>query len=96
MLAAIKSSLQEALLFAVDPRLRTKARRFLAGLSLDELESIASFSGACVLEGRAIQTCTRERLAEWVRQFGLETRKGDGLMLLLFEYFCRYGTADRH
>jgi hypothetical protein len=96
MLAAIKSSLQEALLFAVDPRLRGKARRFLAGLSLDELESIASFSGACVLEGRAVQTCTREHLAEWVRQFGLQARKSDGLMLLLFEYFCRYGAAHRH
>jgi hypothetical protein len=95
MLAAIKLSLQEALLFAVDPRLRGKARRFLAGLSLDELESIASFSGACLLEGRAVQTCTREHLAEWVRQFGLETRKGDGLMLLLFEYFSRYGPGRR-
>ena len=95
MFAAVKSSLQEALLVSVDPCLRPKARRFLAGLSLDELESIASFSGACVLEGRVIQTCARELLGEWVRQFGLQTRKNDSLILLLFEYFCRYGGVPR-
>jgi hypothetical protein len=93
MLAAIKSSLQEALLLGLDPCLRAKARRFLSGLSLDELESIASFCGACVLEGRPAATCTREQLAEWVRQFGLKTRKCDATMLLLFEYFSRYGTS---
>jgi hypothetical protein len=91
MLAALKWSIQEALLSSVETRLRAKARRFLDGLSLDELKQIASFSGACALESFTVGRCTREQLAELVWRFGVLAGVEDSTLLLVFEYFCRYG-----
>jgi hypothetical protein len=45
-----RNSLVTALSDCADSSLRTRARRFLLGLSADELEFIAGFVGACILE----------------------------------------------
>jgi hypothetical protein len=90
MFTAAKWSLQSALLSYVESPRRTSARRFLDGLSLDELEYIASFLGACVLECHETCRCTREQLLEWVRQFAAARRGPDEYKaLLLYEFFCR-------
>lgn len=39
--------------------MRSKARRFLAGLSSDELQFIAGFLGSCILESQGHGTCDR-------------------------------------
>ena len=91
MLAALKWSIQDALLSSVETRFRAKARRFLDGLSLDELKQIASFSGACALESFAIGASSREQLSELIWRFGLLAGVEDSTLLLVFEYFCRYG-----
>jgi hypothetical protein len=95
MLVATKWSLQDALLSCVEMRRRGKARRFLDGLSLDELEYLASFAGACVLEGQEVSRCTRGQIEQSVRRFSAGIRASDDQkMVLLFEYLCRYGAGE--
>ena len=77
-------------------RFQKKARTFLAGLSTDELQYIAEFLGACVLESAGRSAVTRRELAENIAQFeqmrcvtahipGDQEHK----MILLLEYLCR-------
>jgi hypothetical protein len=47
---ASRSSLAGALLRSVSPPIRRSVADFLRGLSLDELECLADFEGACTLE----------------------------------------------
>jgi hypothetical protein len=76
--------------------MQKKARRFLQGLSADELQYIAEFLGACVLESSRYAHCTRGQLADGVAHFGrIRCVPGGGLqdqehkMILLLEYLCR-------
>ena len=46
----MRSMLEAALLACADSPWRTKARRFLRGLSCDELQYIAEYLGSCILE----------------------------------------------
>jgi len=48
---ASRSSLAGALLRSVSPPTRRSVVDFLRGLSLDELECLADFEGACTVEG---------------------------------------------
>ena len=47
---ASRSSLVGALVRTADPATRDSAESFLQGLSLDELQCIAEFQGACIIE----------------------------------------------
>jgi hypothetical protein len=48
----VRNSLVAALVACADQRMKSKARRFLAGLSSDELQFIAGFLGSCILESQ--------------------------------------------
>jgi hypothetical protein len=74
-----------------------KARRFVQGLSSDELQFIAGFLGACVLDSEMPCAC-RAQWAERIAQYQ-EARGGcshisadqDHKMILLLEFLCRSG-----
>jgi len=63
----VKSALVNALCAWVDERRRKKARRFLEGLSADELQHIADFLGACLLESSGGNACAQ--LEEAIARF---------------------------
>ena len=101
----MKSTLVAALSDCVDRGKRRMARRFLQGLSADELQYIAEFLGACILESRGECRCNRGQLAEGITEFersryasaGCSPRTQcapqdrDHKMILLLEYLCRSG-----
>ena len=79
----MRSALVTALLACSDSSLRIKARRFLLGLSSDELQFIAEYLGARILESAApgqhsVGYCS-------------ETPDQDHKMILLLEYLRRSG-----
>lgn len=47
---ASRNTMILALLACTEVSVRTRARRFLSGLSADELQFLAEFMGACILE----------------------------------------------
>jgi hypothetical protein len=59
---ASRSSLVGALLRTAVPHSRQSVVEFLRGLSRDELECVAEFQGACVLEGQVVRTVNPYRL----------------------------------
>ena len=61
--------LVRALCSCAGDRKRGKARRFLQGLSADELNYIAEFLGSCILESKHQLGETRDQLAEDVALF---------------------------
>jgi len=79
--------------------MKLEARRFLRGLSCDELQFIAEFLGACVLEAR--HDCARGRgeLAREIASFQAATGAGEASpdrehkMILLLEFLCRSGVS---
>ncbi len=93
MIAAIAACTEE--------NLRKEARKFLRGLSRDELQYIAEFMGACVLESLGHGACSRNELADDIAQFE-QVRDvptwcpGDRehKMILLLEYLCRCNLAQ--
>jgi hypothetical protein len=78
-----------ALAACAETPLRSKARRFLAGLSNDELQFIAEFFGACILEtsaGIGLGRCVR---GGSTRVSGLPAADLDHKLILVQEYLCR-------
>ncbi|HUI54404.1 MAG TPA: hypothetical protein VLY04_05510 [Bryobacteraceae bacterium] len=98
----MRSSLVAALVSCVDSPLKYEARRFLAGLSSDELQFIAEFLGACILESSGRCRCSRAQLADRIARYQM-ARAGcahcgsedqDHKMILLLEYLCRSGVPQ--
>jgi hypothetical protein len=90
----VRNSLVAALVACADQPLKSEARRFLAGLSADELQFIAEFLGSCVLESQARYARNRAELADRIARFQqARTRSTDRelKMILLLEYLCRSG-----
>ena len=95
----MRNALVTALVSCADRPLKPKARRFLMGLSCDELQFIAEFLGACILESTE-NGCSRSELAERIADFQqarLRCPPGcsedqDHKMILLLEYLCRSGS----
>jgi hypothetical protein len=95
----VRNSLVAALVACADQPLKTKARRFLAGLSSDELQFIAEFLGSCILESQARCAGDRAELAERIAQFQRAradraqkiARDQELKMILLLEYLCCSG-----
>ena len=96
----MRNALVAALISNADRLLKPRARRFLVGLSFDELQFIAEFLGACILESTDKGRCSRSELAERIAQFQrgrLRCSPGcsedqDHKMILLLEYLCRSGS----
>ena len=91
----MRTALISAIVACAEQRLHRKARRFLLGLSTDELQYIAEFLGACVLESLGNSALSRRELAEGIAQF--EQVRGaraecpgdqEHKMILLLEYLC--------
>ena len=92
----MRNALVAALASCADRPSKSQARRFLAGLSFDELQFIAEFLGACVLESGRRYSCSRAQLAEKIAEFQLARASGSGWsqdqdhkMILLLEYLSR-------
>jgi hypothetical protein len=69
---------------------RTDARRFLQGLSSDELQFIAEYLGACILESK--RPCQGYQ-GQLMTEFGYRpaTPDQDHKLILLHEYLRRSG-----
>lgn len=96
----MRSVLVAALASCTEAPLQLEARRFLGGLSRDELQFIADFLGASILE--ASEPCAGSRLeiarriAEFQRARGGSSFPGsspdqDHKTILLLEFLCRAG-----
>jgi hypothetical protein len=96
----VRNALVDALVLCADRPLKPKARRFLVGLSFDELQFIAEFLGACILESTEEGRCSRSELAGRIAEFQRgRLRRSPGCsedqyhkMILLLEYLCRSGS----
>lgn len=103
---ANKSALVCALCACANQAQKREARRFLQGLCTDELQYIAEFLGAWILEDRGLQQCGREKLAEAIEQFEHARRHlssaslrrpapgQEHKMILALEYLCRSGLTQ--
>ena len=95
----MRSVLVAALASCTDDHLKSEARRFLGGLSRDELQFIAEYLGATILEPEELCSGSRrelaERIAEFQRsRFGTSTGSNpdhDHKTILLLEFLCRSG-----
>jgi len=84
-----------ALVECAQQPLKMDARRFLDGLSADELQFIADYLGFCILESQLPATLTREELARSIDEFqeACPTRDPDRKSILLLEYLQRIAVA---
>jgi hypothetical protein len=95
----LRTSLISAIAVCAEQRFQRKARKFLQGLSLDELQYIGEFLGACVLETLGHSALSRLELAEGIAQFEQArparparpdcTGDREHKMIVLLEYLCR-------
>ena len=86
----MRNSLVAALVACADEQLQEQARRFLAGLSADELQFIAEFLGAYILESQSRGRSRTER-AERIARFQQARADRELKMILVREYLCRSG-----
>jgi hypothetical protein len=96
----VRSALVAALIACADSPHKSTARRFLRGLSSDELQFIAGFLGACVLEFSGEPGLSRTQWAERISRYqqalaahpccGSEDQEHK--MIVLLEYLCRSGS----
>jgi hypothetical protein len=92
----VRETLVTALVSCANSSQRPRSRRFLAGLSGDELQFIAEFLGCCVLESARWAVCSRAQLADAVFDFQRGRRGScsddqEHKMILLLEYLCCSG-----
>ena len=90
----VRNTLMAALVSCADSPHRSRARRFVQGLSSDELQFIAEFLGACVLDSAGNSCVSR---AQWAERITRYQRMSNGCgtcrsadqehkMILLLEY----------
>ncbi len=93
----MRTILVAALNSCAERPLQSQTRRFLMGLSCDELQFLAEFLGASILESSALRPCSRERLAECIAEFQRSRcaperpSDRDHKMILLLEFLSRSG-----
>jgi len=95
-MVARRLELAAALVACADSPCRAKARRFVNGLSSDELQFIAEYLGACILESARECRRSRAELAARVAEFQRSHSPAPGpdqdhKMILLLEYLWRSG-----
>jgi hypothetical protein len=96
---AQRHDLVAALTSCIQDPYRARARRFLLGLSSDEMQFIAEFLGSCMIERAECGCRSRTQLAEWIARFcaaraARRRRRAlddDHKMILLVEYLGRTG-----
>ena len=92
----MRNTLVAALVACADRPMKFRARRFLLGLSSDELQFIAEYFGACILASGDGSACGDTELAGRIIQFQryAEARKAadrELKLILLREYLCHAG-----
>lgn len=95
----MRSALVTALASCAEESVQNQARRFLQGLSADELAFIAEFLGASILESGGKCACSRAQLAARIAEYqrlrrgctGCPSEDQDHKMILLLEFLCRSG-----
>ncbi len=95
----MRSVLISALVGFTGGSLKARSRRFLQGLSSDELQFIAEYLGACILESAGSSPGSRAELALRVVQFQaarahVASPDEEHKMILLLEFLCRSGVRD--
>jgi hypothetical protein len=94
----VRSVLITALVGCTDGALKSRSRRFLQGLSSDELQFIAEYLGACILESAGTGSGSPSGMALRVAQFqaarapDLPTDQ-DHKTILLLEFLRRAGVG---
>jgi len=94
----VRSILISALAGCAEGSGRARSRRFLQGLSSDELQFIAEYLGACILESDGDSPHSREELAGRVMEFQAAREHAlsadeEHKMVLLLEFLCRGGVS---
>ena len=95
----MRSTLVAALISCADSPHKSTARRFVQGLSSDELQFIAGFLGACVLDSSGRPRASRAQWAERIARYQqtpadcrpCHSADREHKMILLLEYLCRSG-----
>ena len=92
----MRSVLISALIGCTGGSLKSRSRRFLQGLSSDELQFIAEYLGSCILESSGAGSGSRAELALRVAEYQAARRPAlsadqDHKMILLLEFLCRSG-----
>ncbi len=93
-MVAQRQDLLAALVACADTAFRARARRFVNGLSADELEFIAEYLGTCILESARRCDCSRAELAARIADYQQARRPApdrDHKSILLLEFLCRTG-----
>ena len=96
-MVAYRQDLVAALVTSTDGPFRAKARRFVSGLSSDELRFIAEYLGACILESSDGSRCSRSELAGRIAQYAQARPRladQDHKLILLLEYLYRTGNYE--
>lgn len=100
----MRSVLVAALAAYTDAPLKPEARRFLGGLSRDELQFIAEFLGASILDSAEPCGGSRRELAQRIAEFQrarhaacrpLSSPDQDHKTILLLEFLCRSGLLQK-
>ena len=99
----MRSALVAALVSCADSPHRSCAREFVEGLSADELQFIAGFLGACVLDSPGMGCASRAQWAERIARYQqmcagcppCRSADREHKMILLLEYLCRTGAPRR-
>jgi hypothetical protein len=89
-----RNNLVTALVACAGGNVRSRARRFLLGLSADELQFLAEFLGSCILESSDDSNRAAQMVQLYQARFARETcRRSDHehKMILLREYLDRTG-----
>jgi len=91
-----RQDLISALVACAESASRARIRRFVTGLSADELQFVAEYLGSCILEATRPATCSRAELAGKIARFQQVRSPSAGAdedhkMILLLEFLCRAG-----
>ncbi len=84
----MRTTLVAALAACAESEVRAKARRFLSGLSSDELQFIAEYFGSCILQSVEELPCCRP-----APRRRLDSPDLDHKMIVLAEYLRQTGAA---
>ncbi len=93
----MRPTLVAALASCVEKRKQKQTLHFLLGLSCDELQFIADYLGACILESARRYDDSRAQLARRIAEFqqarlgsaGQRSADQEHKMILLLEFLCR-------
>jgi hypothetical protein len=85
----VRRALVKALAQCADSNCRFRTRRFLAGLSRDELQFLADFHGAAILESGGQRCCFPVRLADQLVELQRSALEDQAHKMLLLREFLK-------